>query len=227
MRHGQSQNNILSELGDEICKKYRVADPELTQLGVNECRMVGQRLSEMGIQLDMMLTSAMKRAILSLKYVREGYQNAANTPCGILTQIHEIRGITLDGQNGPGLKRSEVLDLIPEFQISEEQGQILTEEGWFNLDHVETNEEILARAKLCIQMFKDMAKSEEYRGKTVFAVSHGFFIHVLIVNLLCLVGDKKLLESYSLCPHNNALTIIDFDVEEAQHFRTNEVVTAV
>ena len=64
-----------------------------------------------------------------------------------------------------------MLELLPELEISEEQGQILNEEGWFRMDHLETQEELTARVKVCTHMFKEMAKT--MRGKTVFAVSHG------------------------------------------------------
>ena len=82
--------------------------------------MVGAKLTEMGIRFDMMLTSAHKRAILSLKNVRETYQFAESTPCGIMTQIHEEHGVNMAGQIYPGLTRSEVLELLPELQIDEE-----------------------------------------------------------------------------------------------------------
>ena len=55
---------------------------------------------------------------------------------------------------------------------------------------METQEELTARIKLCMQMFKDMAKSEALRGKTVFAVSHGQFLHNLIVQFVCGGNDQ-------------------------------------
>ena len=113
-------------------------------------------------------------------------------------------------QTFPGLTRTQVLELLPELEITEEQGQILTEEGWFRMDHLETQEELTARVKICVNLFKDMAKTQ--RGKTVFAVSHGQFLHNLIVHLISGGGDPKMLASGMMNPHNNALTIIDFDV---------------
>lgn len=160
MRHGESQNNVLAKISAEAHRNHRTYEPELSQLGAEECRMVGAKLTEMGIRFDMMLTSAHKRAILSLKNVRETYQFSESTPCAIMTQIHEEFGVNMGGQTFPGLTRSQVLELMPELQISEEQGQILTEDGWFRLDHIETQEELTARVKLCVNMFKDMAKTE-------------------------------------------------------------------
>ena len=70
-----------------------------------------------------------------------------------------------------------------------------------------------ARVKQVMNMFKELAK-DRLKGKTVFAVSHGYFLN----NLAILLtggngqGDKGLLESGSFIPNNNALTVIDFDV---------------
>lgn len=52
-------------------------------------------------------------------------------------------------------------------------------------------------------------------------------MHHIIVNLLQATNDKHLVESYNYSPENNALTIIDFDVGEKEHFRGTGTVTAV
>ena len=70
MRHGESQNNVLSKLSPEMSIAHRTSDPELTQKAIEDCHNVGIRLSEMGIKFDLMLTSPHKRAILSLKNLR-------------------------------------------------------------------------------------------------------------------------------------------------------------
>mmetsp|Transcript_9068 Transcript_9068/g.10682 ORF Transcript_9068/g.10682 Transcript_9068/m.10682 type:complete len:80 (+) Transcript_9068:450-689(+) len=70
-----------------------------------------------------------------------------------------------------------------------------------------------------------MAKN--MRGKTVFAIGHGMFMHHLTVNLLQASNDAQLVEAYTFSPRNNGLTIIDFDVEEKEHFRGTGLVTSV
>ena len=57
-----------------------------------------------------------------------------------------------------------------------------------------------------------MAKHEEMQNKTIFAVTHGQFLHNLILSFL--PTDKTGLKSYNFIPLNNSLTIIDFDVRE-------------
>ena len=76
----------------------------------------------MGIKFDVMLTSAHKRAIMSLKHVRKtflGSQEETASPCEVMTQIHEEYGVNCGGQTFPGLTRSQVLELLPELTISE------------------------------------------------------------------------------------------------------------
>ena len=97
MRHGESQNNVLAKISKDLWANGRTYEPELSAQGVEECRMVGARLSEMGIKFDLMLTSAHKRAVLSLKNVRETYAHTATTPCEIFTQIHEEKGVNMAG----------------------------------------------------------------------------------------------------------------------------------
>ena len=82
------------------------------------------------------------------------------------------------------MTRSEVLAILPELQVDEEQAKILGEEGWFKLDHVETEAEAKARAKEVAGRFKEMAKDENMAEKTLFAVSHGQFTHHLTLALL-------------------------------------------
>ena len=53
-----------------------------------------------------------------------------------------------------------------------------------------------------------MASQEDTHEQTIFASSHGGFIHCLI----CLVnGNPQDHDSLKYAPHNNSLTIIDFN----------------
>ena len=107
MRHGESQNNVLAQISASVFNENRTAEPELSTKGIRDCRSVGARLAQLGIKVDLMLTSAQKRAILSLKHLRDTYDRAV--PCQIFTEIHEEFGCYLGEQTFPGLKRSEVL----------------------------------------------------------------------------------------------------------------------
>ena len=60
---------------------YRTSEPELSAQGVKASQEAGKSLTEMGIKFDLMVTSAHKRAILTLKHVRDNYVHSATTPC--------------------------------------------------------------------------------------------------------------------------------------------------
>ena len=78
MRHGESQNNILAKIDRTIYQERRVYEPELSELGVSECKQLGQAVKAAGIQIDLVLTSAHKRALLSARHVLESFD--ADTP---------------------------------------------------------------------------------------------------------------------------------------------------
>ena len=117
------------------------------------------------------------------------------------------------GQTFPGLNRDQVKEQCPGLQIPEDQLPLIDEEGWFKQDHEETFEEIVARIKSVLFDFKNMAKREDLKDKTLFAVTHGQFIHYLCCNLMG-SPDKDFTQSGSLIPLNNSLTIVDFIQEE-------------
>lgn len=158
-----------------------------------------------------MYTSAFKRAILSLKNVRKTY-GQDDIPCYILTQIGECGGI----QSG-GLKKSEALELLPGLQISEKSKPI-DEEGWWSIGHKEKLREMIVRSKENLEIFKEMAKEDEMKEKTVFTVCHGAMMHLFAVNILLPQDLKELnfAKQLMFVPANNALTIIDFDVIEEE-----------
>jgi hypothetical protein len=41
MRHGESYNNVLSKISNELYEKDRVPEPELSQKGKNDCTLIG------------------------------------------------------------------------------------------------------------------------------------------------------------------------------------------
>ena len=51
---------------------------------------------------------------------------------------------------------------------------MIDETGWYKLDYIEKTDEVHARAKVVMGLFRDMAKGE-HRGKTVFATTHSYF----------------------------------------------------
>ena len=100
MRHGESQNNVLSKIAQEVYEQYRTYEPELSELGVQESIQMGKALKNSGINIDFMLTSAHKRAILSAKCILETFPEV---PVHLMLAIHEVGGIYMREKTFPGL----------------------------------------------------------------------------------------------------------------------------
>ena len=64
-----------------------------------------------------------------------------------------------------------------------------------------------------MRTFRKMATEPEYQDKTIFGVTHGAFLQHLTYLLLGGCEIKALYGDFYI-PHNNSLTIIDFEVNE-------------
>mgnify|MGYP002636132314 CR=1 FL=1 len=91
MRHGLTTNNVLAKLDKERFLKERVYEPELADTGVQECLQVGEWLRTQKIHIDSIYTSAHKRAVLSAKQVKIGYQQ--DIPMHLMLSISEAGGV--------------------------------------------------------------------------------------------------------------------------------------
>ena len=100
IRHGQSFNNALNDA------TARVADPELTERGVEQARLVADHLAagghlraserHRGPMLDELYCSAMIRALQTTQPIA----GALGLTPRVLTDVHEIGGIYLDNGDG-------------------------------------------------------------------------------------------------------------------------------
>ena len=61
----------MAKISRELYERDRTAEPELSEIGVRDCKRAGESLKSMGIKIDKFITSAHKRAILTAKHVRE------------------------------------------------------------------------------------------------------------------------------------------------------------
>ena len=109
----------------------------------------------------------------------------------------------------PGLNSKEIREIIPEIEIPED-AQISDTEGWCRMEKVEEWKEMYERCKEVMKQLKELARTT-LKDKTVFAVSHGWFMS----SLYCLVTQQP--HNDSFIPHNNALMIIDFPLSQMTH----------
>jgi bisphosphoglycerate-dependent phosphoglycerate mutase len=129
----------------------------MSEVGVQDSLDAGKALKSLGLNFDMMLTSAHKRALLTSAAIKESYPDL---PAHLMLQIHEVGGIHMLGKTYPGLSMSQMKELLPSLHVSEEQSALIPpEEGWFSHHkEVENEEQGMQRAKEVLRQFRNMAK---------------------------------------------------------------------
>lgn len=202
IRHGQSFNNALNDA------TARVADPELTERGVEQARLVAAHLAagghlrsserRRGPMLDELYCSAMIRALQTT----EPIGRALGLTPRVWTDVHEIGGIYLDDGDGtatgfPGCTRKEIAARFAGFDCDG-----IGDRGWWR-GGKETPGEGRGRAVAAAEKLTARA-GEPLR---VGVVSHGDFMSALVKAL----ADH--LPSWGLQYHheNTAITRIDFE----------------
>ena len=72
-----------------------MAEPELSQKGAETCRKMGEEMRSLEIKLDHIICSGQKRAVLSARFLREGYNK--QVPIKLNRECHGFRGVSKDG----------------------------------------------------------------------------------------------------------------------------------
>ena len=162
IRHGQSTNNEG--------KRPRVADPPLTDIGVEQARWVGESLKDEGI--TRLYCSPMLRTLQTAQAISE----IIDLPPHVFVGLHEWGGIWEARGDGtavqlPGLTRSGIREICPNVVLPED----VTNQGWwFNegfAGDIEGMAELSHENGLAF-----IAHLMEHHGDTeerVAAVSHG------------------------------------------------------
>ena len=140
---------------------------------------MGEKLASMGMDISSMTCSAQKRAILSGKYFREGYEKISGKKLDIklLLKSHEIKGCYEKQKTFPGLNKKQIKSIIDDIIIDEEN-EVDEEEGWFKKDTIETDEEMLERVKDLIRYYKDLHNQNP--DQTILSIAHGMTLRYLM-----------------------------------------------
>jgi 2,3-bisphosphoglycerate-dependent phosphoglycerate mutase/probable phosphoglycerate mutase len=192
IRHAQSTNNALLD------QRLRVCDPELTELGFRQAKILAEHLArgrdgggeapssdpEAGAWghtasygIARILCSPMRRALLTAQPVGQ----ALGLRPEVWVDIHEHGGIYLDhgdsvGKVGyPGIARAELLAQFPGYAVPDE----LTDAGWWD-DGYEELAGCAARAANVADRLRAMGSSDE----RITMVTHGGFSSFLFNALL-------------------------------------------
>jgi 2,3-bisphosphoglycerate-dependent phosphoglycerate mutase len=203
IRHGQSVNNVLKSFKD------RVADPQLTALGLRQAELLGKIVAEQPVlgavdaawfrlEISRLITSPMHRALQTSQPI----SRALDIPIEVWADVFEFGGIYLDhgepwGVVGcPGLKRSDILRRFPSCVLSED----VTDEGWWKGDR-EEKPACQERAVEVAARVRSWAGSDQH----VALVSHADFIDCLLKALFGQLPGNGLYYGHS----NAGITRID------------------
>ena len=187
MRHGESGNNILALISKQVYEQVRTHEPELSDIGQESCRRMGEEMNKLNFKIDKIYCSAHKRAILSAKFFREGFfkfqeqNNIEKLPIHLKVNIHELGGIYMGEKCFPGLNKKQVKELVNDIIIPEKE-QIWDEKGWFQRETIEEEEELYDRIKEVIRDLKEMHR--ENSNQTILMISHGCFLRCLMQHLV-------------------------------------------
>ena len=209
IRHGQSANNagVLP----------RVADPLLTDIGVEQARWVGESLKNEGI--TRLYCSPMLRTLQTAQMISDNI----NLPPHVFVGLHEWGGIWEAREDGtavqlPGLNRAGMREVCPDVILPDD----VTDQGWwFNegfAGDIEGMAELSHENGLAF-----IAHLMEYHGDTeerVAAVSHGGSGGSLISAFFGLPPDV----GYSRFIQNNTgVSKLSFTSDRKQLFYLNRI----
>ena len=109
IRHSQSMNNHLASTELNNYDELRREDPELSQKGIDEMKVLGKFFKDEGIIFDRYFCSPFYRAIMSTKILLESMGKSTDS-VEISVPIHEYGGCNMKGKGYPGKSRSFVMD---------------------------------------------------------------------------------------------------------------------
>ncbi len=213
IRHAQSANNRLyDETGSW---GGRDSDPELTELGHQQARLLGEHLARtkgethlrdylnrQAFGLTHLYTSPMVRAVMTGGYI----SRALGLPLVAWEDLHEIGGIFAVNENGergglPGKTRSDFAAHFPDLILPPSLG----EGGWWNRP-VESIEQQLDRAQ---RFVRDLIERHGKTDDRVAVISHGGFYNFVLTALL----DTTPGNGFWFGINNTAITRLDFSEE--------------
>ena len=203
IRHGQSENNVLTEETVHL----RKVDPDLTELGYEQRDYLAEFLATEteargeSFEFTHLYCSAMHRALLTAQPVA----TALNIQPEVWVDIHEKGGLFLREKqqvNGfNGLTRTAILDEFPNYHLTD----LVTESGWYDSEMgIEPEAHSQYRAIKVATELRQRSDSDEVLG----LVSHAGFLDILLKAIF----DELPSRPYSLryYHYNTAITRIDY-----------------
>ena len=159
VRHGESINNVFENEDRSTYAARRVADPELSPLGVRQSEALRTRLA--ALRIDRVVCSPMIRC-LDTAQIALGHRPVE---VEVRAEFHEQGGVWDLNQVYPGIGRAQIELGYPEFNAGRMQ-----DDGYFFLDHMETVEECRARVERALESLRG------YTEENIVIICHGLFM---------------------------------------------------
>lgn len=172
VRHGESQNNLYHEISLQVFEENRVADPSITERGMQQAQCVAdyfQSGENMLLQdVHEMYVSPMLRTMQTATPIAK----ALNICPIVWTEIHEISGVHDRGIGQGGMTRTEMQQQFPDYKLPDN----VTEFGWYDTKlGRESDKHGRQRVQSVWQHLVKMA-NELSEDHTIVMVVHGDFI---------------------------------------------------
>ena len=216
IRHAQSTNNALADVGERVC------DPTLTELGERQADYLGRHLAT-GSELVPPASSTNGRDPQPYRFARVycspmwralqtavPIKRALGLSPQVWTDIHEQGGIFLDHGDGrgpvgyPGKTRREIQSMFPDYVLPAE----VTARGWWNRDYEDWST-CHERAVRVAEELRQWAATDERADDSIAIVSHGGFIDALLKALFNQPPEGQLFYYH----YNTAISRIDFRLD--------------
>jgi 2,3-bisphosphoglycerate-dependent phosphoglycerate mutase len=203
IRHGQSENNILTE--DTILQ--RKVDPDLTKLGYEQRDYLAEfltttlELHETSFGFTHLYCSAMHRALLTVQPVAKAFDMQPQ----VWVDLHEKGGMFLREKghvNGfKGMTRASILKEFPNYDLPD----TIKDNGWYDSEMgTEPETHSFYRAIKVATALQQRAESDD----VLALVSHAGFLDILLKAIFNQLPSRPRTTNYY--HYNTAITRIDY-----------------
>lgn len=215
IRHAQSFNNALME--DQF---KRVADPPLTEVGLQQAELVAQFLKNT-VCLEEIVRHPVHNRDNSTPYtithlfcspmyrtLQTAFPIAREldlTPV-VWPDLHEQGGMFLErdgvAQGEGGMTRAQILEQFPNYVLPDS----VTDEGWYDPKKgIEHFSDTMARAIRVVTELRRRAQMEEFKDSKVALVGHGAAIDAIIKAFIHNLPTDR----YFYWHYNTAITMLE------------------
>ena len=216
IRHAQSSNNALFD--STGAEQGRKDDPELSELGVRQAKLLAQHILETSTGLEpggFGLTHLYASPMVRAAHTASEISSLTGLRLHLWEDWHETGGIWLDNEHGERIGREgKNRAYLEQRFFGVHVPESIDESGWWSRP-AEPETEVTARAK---RVWEELLERHGGTSDRVAVVSHGhFYVHVMAEVLGLEVGPGRAW----LHKHNTAITRVDH--LENEHQSTNLV----